>query len=76
MSSLAGQTSFQHMNLLPETPLDLHVPGLEFISQVQVIELSGEFLERLPLVGTRTARNCCVMGLRFPRPKNLLGNLT
>lgn len=47
MSSLAGQRSFERSSLPPEVQLDLHVPGLEFISHVQAIELSGELLERL-----------------------------
>lgn len=47
MSSLAGQSSFQRSHLPPEVQLDLHVSGLEFLSHVQAIELSGELLERL-----------------------------
>ncbi|MBL8829659.1 MAG: AAA family ATPase [Planctomycetaceae bacterium] len=47
MSSLAGHTTFQRSSLPPEAQLDLHVSGLEFLSHVQAIELSGELLERL-----------------------------
>lgn len=47
MSSLAGHTTYQRSSLPPEAQLDLHVPGIEFLSHVQAIELSGELLERL-----------------------------
>jgi RyR domain/ATPase family associated with various cellular activities (AAA) len=47
MSSLAGHSTFQRSSLPPEAQLDLHVSGLEFLSHVQAIELTGELLERL-----------------------------
>lgn len=47
MSSLIGHMSFQRSSLPAEAQLGLHVPGLEFLAQVQAIELSGELLERL-----------------------------
>jgi hypothetical protein len=47
MSSLTGHISFQRSSLPPETQLDLHVPGLEFLSHVQAIELTGDLLNKL-----------------------------
>ncbi len=47
MSALAGRSSFERSCLPAEAQLDLHVNGLEFLSIVQEIELSGELLERL-----------------------------
>lgn len=47
MSALAGRSSFERSCLPSEAQLDLHVNGLEFLSIVQEIELSGTLLERL-----------------------------
>lgn len=47
MSSLVGKTSFERSSLPPETQLDLHVDGREFLSQLQQLELEGDLLEKL-----------------------------
>ena len=46
-SRLAGETSYQRSSLPPESQLDLHVNGREFLALVQRIDLEGEPLERL-----------------------------
>jgi RyR domain-containing protein len=46
-SRLAGETSYQRSSLPPESQLDLHVNGREFLALVQRIDLKGEQLERL-----------------------------
>jgi hypothetical protein len=47
MSNLAGKTYFDQSSLPPETQLDLHVDGQDFLSLIQEIILEGETLERL-----------------------------
>lgn len=47
MSNLAGKTHFDQSSLPPETQLDLHVDGQDFLSLIQEIVLEGETLERL-----------------------------
>jgi hypothetical protein len=47
MSSLTSRSSFERSSLPAQIQLDLHVNGLEFLSLVHEIELSGELLERL-----------------------------
>jgi hypothetical protein len=47
VSQLAGKTAFERSCLPPESQLDLHVHGREFLSLVQQVELEGPMLERL-----------------------------
>jgi hypothetical protein len=47
MSMLAGQSSFERSNLPPESQLNLHVDGRDFLARVQQINLDGELLETL-----------------------------
>lgn len=47
MSNLAGKTYFDQSSLPPETQLDLHVDGQDFLSLIQEIVLERETLERL-----------------------------
>ncbi len=47
MSSLTGKTSFERSSLPPETQLNLHVSGREFLALAQQLELEGEILEQL-----------------------------
>ncbi len=46
-SSLVGKTSFDRSSLPPETQLNLHVDGREFLALAQQLELEGEVLEEL-----------------------------
>ena len=47
MSSLVGKTSFERSSLPPETQLNLHVNGREFLALTQQLELEGPLLEKL-----------------------------
>lgn len=47
MSQLAGKSSFERSSLPPESQLDLHVNGLEFLALVQQIILTRDLLEKL-----------------------------
>jgi hypothetical protein len=47
MSQLTGKNSFERSSLPPESQLDLHVDGREFLSLVQEVELDGQMLEDL-----------------------------
>jgi len=47
MSMLAGQSSFERSNLPPESQLNLHVDGRDFLARVQQMNLAGELLETL-----------------------------
>jgi hypothetical protein len=47
MSELAGRQSFQRSSLPPESQLNLHVDGREFLSLVQSIVLTEELTEQL-----------------------------
>ena len=47
MSMLAEQSSFERSNLPPESQLNLHVDGRDFLARVQQMNLDGELLETL-----------------------------
>jgi hypothetical protein len=47
MSQLSGKTSFARSSLPPESQLNLHVNGQEFLALVQQAQLEGDLLERL-----------------------------
>ena len=47
-SRLTGETSYQRSSLPPESQLDLHVNGRQFLALVR-IDLEGELLERLAM---------------------------
>ncbi len=50
MSQLAGKTKYERSSLPPETQLDLHVDGQEFLALVQQIELTKETLDKLAIL--------------------------
>lgn len=47
MSQLAGKQRFERSSLPPETQLELHVDGQEFLALVQQLDLTDELLEKL-----------------------------
>jgi hypothetical protein len=47
MSELSGKNAYERSSLPPESQLDLHVDGQEFLALVQQMELTGELLYKL-----------------------------